>query len=225
MSEDRTSRKILLIEDNKGDARLLEEMMHDTGTTPFTIIWADRLSSGLKYLKRGGIHLVLLDLGLPDSDGFDTFKAIKESAPDVPIIVMTGLNDEKMAIDAVREGAQDYLVKGQVEGNLLIRAMRYAGERKKLEAEREKLIADLQEALAKIKTLKGLLPICSFCKKIRDDQGYWKQMEVYVRDHSNADFSHSICPECARKHYPHLYKEKEKREKEGQHNHGPESVD
>jgi len=74
--------------------------------------------------------------------------------------------------------------------------------RRRSEEERERLILELQEALAKIKRLKGLLPICAYCKKIRDDQGYWNQIEAYIAEHSEADFSHSICPECAEKLYP-----------------------
>ena len=81
-------------------------------------------------------------------------------------------------------------------------------ERKKIEAEREKLISDLREALSKVRTLSGLIPICASCKKIRDDQGYWHQVEVYVSEHTQADFSHSICEECARKLYPEMYKDK-----------------
>jgi len=76
--------------------------------------------------------------------------------------------------------------------------------RKQTEMEREDLIRKLQTALAKIKTLRGLVPICASCKKIRDDQGFWHQLEVYVRDHSEANFSHSICPECAKELYPEL---------------------
>src|SRR4030042_7172515 len=75
-------------------------------------------------------------------------------------------------------------------------------ERKRIEEEREKLIRELQEALAKVKTLSGFLPICMSCKKIRDDKGYWEQVEVYVRDHSEAEFSHGLCPECMKKLYP-----------------------
>jgi DNA-binding NtrC family response regulator len=200
-------KKILLIEDNRGDARLLDEMLKEVPGIKFKLVWADRLDRGIEYLKDEDIELVLLDLGLPDSQGFETFTKIHASVPELPIIVMTGLNDEKLALEAVREGAQDYLVKGQVDGNLLIRAIRYAMERKKLEIEREKIIEKLQDALTKLKTLGGLLPICSFCKKIRDDKGYWNQIEVYVREHSDANFSHSICPECAKKHYPNLYRE------------------
>ena len=75
-------------------------------------------------------------------------------------------------------------------------------ERKKTELERDGLIHQLQQALAEVKTLRGIVPICSFCKKIRDDKGYWNQVEVYVKAHTHADFSHSFCPDCAKKHYP-----------------------
>jgi len=77
-------------------------------------------------------------------------------------------------------------------------------ERKKTEAEREQLIKELQEALAAVKTLRGLLPICSYCKKIRDDKGYYHQIESYIHEHSEAEFSHGICPECAKEHFPDM---------------------
>jgi len=80
-------------------------------------------------------------------------------------------------------------------------------EHKKTEEEREKLIRELREAIDKIKTLSGMLPICASCKKIRDDKGYWKQIEEYLRDHSEAEFSHSLCPDCAKKLYPEFYQE------------------
>ena len=75
-------------------------------------------------------------------------------------------------------------------------------ERKKSEGEKENLIFELQKTLAEVKILRGILPICSFCKKIRNDKGYWDQVEIYVGQHSDAEFSHSICPECIDKHYP-----------------------
>ncbi len=82
-------------------------------------------------------------------------------------------------------------------------------ERKEAEEERARLIGELQEALAKVKTLSGLLPICASCKSIRDDQGYWQQIEAYIRDHSEAEFSHSVCPECAKKLYPEIFDKKQ----------------
>jgi len=87
----------------------------------------------------------------------------------------------------------------------LVGAFRDVTERRQAEAERERLIAELQEAATHVKTLSGLLPICASCKKIRDDKGYWNQIEVYIRDHSQVDFSHSICPDCAQKLYPEVY--------------------
>src|SRR4029077_21110175 len=78
-------------------------------------------------------------------------------------------------------------------------------ERKRADRERERLVGELQRALGEVKTLGGLLPICSHCKKIRDDKGYWNQIELFIRQRSDAKFTHSICPECARKHYPELF--------------------
>jgi len=92
----------------------------------------------------------------------------------------------------------------------ILATLRDPSERIKVENEREKLIKDLQGALAKIKTLKGLLPICASCKKIRNDDGYWQQVESYISDHSEAHFSHGICPECQEKLYPEYYKNKKK---------------
>jgi len=79
--------------------------------------------------------------------------------------------------------------------------------RKKAEIEREELISDLKKALAEIKTLRGIVPICSFCKQIRDDEGFWNKVESYVSKHTHARFSHSVCPECARKHYPEMFED------------------
>lgn len=91
---------------------------------------------------------------------------------------------------------------GQVSGSVGV--MLDITSRKRAEAEKEALIEELQEALTTVKTLRGLLPVCSFCKKIRDDQGYWQQLEAYIQAHSEAVFSHSVCEECARIHYPEL---------------------
>ncbi len=99
-------------------------------------------------------------------------------------------------------GAQDYLIKGEVTASLLSRAIRYAIQHKQIEGEKAQLILQLQAALSKVKLLSGLLPICSSCKKIRDDKGYWNQIESYIHEHSEAEFSHGICPECMKKLYP-----------------------
>ncbi len=125
--------KVLLIEDNPGDARLIREMLAQARGVIFDLEGADRLSAGLKRIGGGGIDIVLLDLSLPDNHGFDTFMEVQAKAPDVPIIVMSGQDDEELAVKAVQEGAQDYLVKGQVDSNLLVRSIRYAIERQRAE--------------------------------------------------------------------------------------------
>jgi PAS domain S-box-containing protein len=100
---------------------------------------------------------------------------------------------------------QPYIADNKVAG--FIGVARDITRRIDLEHEREKLISELQDALANIRTLKGMLPICASCKKVRDDKGYWNQIEAYVSEHSEAEFTHAICPECAKKLYPGYYKE------------------
>lgn len=121
---------ILLIEDNEGDRRLIYEMIKDAGLKTSNYVTAELLSSGIATLKSKEFDVILLDLGLPDSQGIATLQALYAQAPETPIVVMTGLNDEETGIKAVQAGAQDYLVKGIVEGNLLVKSIRYAIERK-----------------------------------------------------------------------------------------------
>ena len=123
--------KVLLVEDNAGDARLIERMLAESGGREFELERVVKLADGLARLAAGGIALVLLDLSLPDSQGLETFTRLHAGAPTVPAIVLSGLNDERVAVQAVQAGAQDYLVKGQVDGPLLGRAMRYAIERER----------------------------------------------------------------------------------------------
>jgi sigma-B regulation protein RsbU (phosphoserine phosphatase) len=124
--------RTLLIEDNPGDARLIQIMLEDEGAEVFEVEHVDRLGTGLRRLERGGVGIVLLDLSLPDSHGLETFAQLHAGAPRIPIIVLSGLNDTTLAVQAVHEGAQDYLIKGQVDSQLLVRAMRYAIERKRM---------------------------------------------------------------------------------------------
>lgn len=126
---------ILLIEDNPDDALLIQELLADTGSASFDWVWAERLSEGLDRLATGKIDVVLLDLSLPDSHGLETFTTAQTQAPDVPIIMLTGLDDEELAVQAVQKGAQDYLTKNRLEGQLLVRSLRYAVERQNLLAE------------------------------------------------------------------------------------------
>ena len=126
---------VLLVEDHPGDARLIREALAEVQATRFEIERVDRLASTLERLAKGGIDIVLLDLSLPDSQGFDTFVKVHAHTPRVPIVVLSGLDDEMVAMRAVQEGAQDYLVKGQVDSNVLVRALRYAITRQQLQEE------------------------------------------------------------------------------------------
>ena len=135
------------------------------------------------------------DLNVKTSQGYvyhDTFRKRKDGVL-VPVSI----------------SAAPIMIKGKTAGSFVI--YKDISKQKEAETEREKVITDLKQALEKVKTLSGLIPICSHCKKIRDDSGYWQKVEEYLSQHSDMDFSHSICPECLQKHYPKQYeKMKEK---------------
>jgi CheY-like chemotaxis protein len=192
--------KILLVEDNPGDALLFEEYLREGAPSgaALSLSRASSLREAMSCLGRETFEVVVLDLGLSDSQGLATFRAFSDHEyATVPIIVLTGLSDNKVGMEAVKLGAQDYMVKNELEGRLLWRSLSYA-------VERHRLLMQLQDALQNIKVLKGLLPICSSCKKIRDDMGYWNQIETYLHEHSEAQFSHGICPDCIQKLYPEV---------------------
>src|ERR1043165_9371475 len=129
--------KVLLIEDNPGDARLIREMLAEEPEAPFALHTADRLAHGLEQLSAGETVLVLLDLSLPDSFGLETFTKVYAHSPTVPIIVLTGNDDQMLALTAVKGGAQDYLVKGRLDRELLLRSMQYSIERKRYQQQLE----------------------------------------------------------------------------------------
>jgi len=146
--------KVLVIEDNPGDTRLIEEMLTQAREVLFNFECVDRLHTGLQRLAQGRIDVVLLDLGLPDSQGLETLAKAHAQTPQVPIVVLTGLYDQALGVRAVREGAQDYLVKGQVDSDWLEHSILYAIERKKGERAKTELIQRLE---AKNKELQYLL--------------------------------------------------------------------
>jgi PAS domain S-box-containing protein len=120
---------VLLVEDNPGDARLFQELVRDTGAGRLKLEHVSRLSAAFDRLDHGHFDVILLDLSLPDEQGLDTLTRMHAHTPNVPIVVLTGLDDEALAVRVVRSGAQDYLVKGRVDGDLLVRSLRYATER------------------------------------------------------------------------------------------------
>ncbi len=129
---------ILFIEDNPGDVRLIKEMLLREQPAKYIITSANSLDQGLKRLKDQDIDLVLLDLGLPDSQGLDTLRAAIDAETNLPVVVLTGLEGKSVGAKAIQIGAQDYLVKGKIEGRLLTRSIRYAIERHELEEKLKK---------------------------------------------------------------------------------------
>lgn len=191
---------VLLIEDNPDDALLIQKYLTNAQRVRYMVTPVERLAQGLKILQHVQFEVILLDLGLPDGGvGLHTFEKVYAHASHIPIIVLTGHDDDEFALGSVQKGAQDYLVKGQVTGAMLGRSIQYAIERKKL-------LTQLENSATEIKKLRGILPICANCKKIRDDRGYWTQVEIYITAHSQTLFSHGICPDCAEKLYPTIYK-------------------
>lgn len=166
-----TSQPILLVEDNPGDALLLKEALRDFNhTPPFELIHVDRLALAIERTKQERFAAVLLDLSLPDAKGVETVVRMQREAATLPIIVLTGLDDDAAAVEAVRAGAQDYLVKGQIDGRLLVRALSYAIERKRLQEamrlhlERITALKDVNVALTANLNLTSVLQV--LCDKV-----------------------------------------------------------
>jgi len=171
--------RILFVEDNLGEVRLVREMLAEgSKQLVFKIEQVDTLAAGIEKTRREKFDVILLDLGLPDSRGLETFYSLHAVSPDVPIIVLTGLDDENAAIEAVRGGAQDYLLKGRLEGELLTRGILYSIERKR--SERVLRIRTLEAESAQVRSetyfdflahdIANLLtPIMAYAELISDD--------------------------------------------------------
>jgi PAS domain S-box-containing protein len=308
---------VLLVEDNPDDAFLLTALLNRSGAN-FELFHTDRADRAEERIRSESFDAVVSDLGLPDSEGLETVRRFVAAAGETPVIALTGLDDEAIAVEALKEGLEDYLIKDQLSPSLLSRVIRYAIQRnqnqrdlrrhemeltdlfensrtgiqwvdgggkilrvnqsllaivgRSLEdclrtpvtavfAESEavrtilldvqaghhrsqtltvrrpggdrtveidvngyweegrfrfsrwfvhdvtdhvRTIADLQKSLAEVRTLKGLIPICASCKRVRNDRGYWDQIEKYVRERTDAEFAHDVCPDCFRKLYPEI---------------------
>ena len=198
---------VLLIEDSQDDIIQIREYLSEESIVlsprQFEVTSATTLREGLEFLQEEeeDWDIVLLDLRLPDSTGAETFRKAHEAAKDTPILLLTHNADEKLAVDLLGEGAQDYLFKSELRGRLLQRAVRYALQRSAILREKQAVIAQREKALAEVRRLQDLLPICSKCKKVRTDDGFWRQVDEYISEHSDARFTHGLCPDCARTVY------------------------
>jgi len=148
---------LFLVEDNPGDARLLREMLSDHGSPETELTHVACMGDAEKHLAQQAVDIILLDLGLPDAHGLDAVRRARSAAPHVPLVVLTGLDDESVATQALQEGAQDFLIKGQIDGRGLIRALRYAVERK---ASEEALFVEKERAQVTLNSI-GDAVICT----------------------------------------------------------------
>ncbi|MFC1976210.1 response regulator [Chloroflexota bacterium] len=193
---------ILAVDDNLTNLQLLFDYLEKLG---FKTLVASDGEMAILQAERTQPDLILLDVMMPGIDGFETCRRLKanRATQEIPVIFMTARSDTESKVKGFRVGAVDYVAKPFQQEEVLARMTTHItirNQQKLIEAHN----AELQEALAKVKLLSGLLPICAHCKKIRDDEGYWQQVEIYVKDHSEADFSHGFCPDCRQEFYPDL---------------------
>ncbi|MGQ9731500.1 MAG: diguanylate cyclase [Candidatus Zipacnadales bacterium] len=160
---------VLLVEDNPGDIVLVQEVLHELPGQPFVFESVSHLAAGLERLKAGGIGVVLLDLNLPDATGLDTLLTACHHAPDVPIVVLTGLDDEAVGLEAMHHGAQDYLVKGTLTAESLARSLRYAiGRHQTL---RQLRMMSTVDELTGLNNRRGFLTLAERFLKLADRNG------------------------------------------------------
>jgi len=185
--------KVMVVEDDVLIAEDIRISLEDMGYCVCSTV-----TSGEEAIEQAAEQMpdvVLMDIVLGgEMDGVEAAETLGAEY-DFPVVFLTSFADEETLERARTAGPFGYLVK-PFEDRELRATLEMALYKHRAEQEREKLIRELEEANAKIKTLRGILPICGYCKKIRDDQGYWDEVEVYVRNHSEAEFSHSLCPEC-----------------------------
>ena len=187
--------RVLIAEDDATSRLVLEAILKKSGYVVISTCDGDQALAALQ--AEDAPRLAILDWMMPGLDGPQVCRRLREQKEQAPtyIILLTALSGKQDIIAGLGAGADDYVTKPFDRGELLARVR--VGERViALEDALSARVAELEDALSHIRTLQGILPICSYCRKVRDDEGYWQQVETYVRDHSEAQFSHGICPEC-----------------------------
>lgn len=176
---------VLVVDDNPQNIKLLGTLLEKNGYEPAVFL---NCKEALIFLKKEKPDLILLDIMMPEMDGYEMCEKIKkdESTQNIPVIFLSGKTETDDLVRGFEAGAADYVTKPFQPAELLARIRTHIG---------------LKKAKEEIQTLKGLIPICSCCKKIRDDEGVWNLLENYIEEHSQAKFSHGLCFECLEKLY------------------------
>ena len=201
--------RILIAEDDLTSRTVLAGVLEKCGHE--VVVTVNGAEAWLVLQQPDAPALAILDWIMPEADGLDVVRLVRALQTDRPpyIIMLTSKGDKADIVAGLDAGADDYLAKPFDTGELLARVE--VGRRMvEMQDALAAKVEELREALMHIKTLRGIVPICANCKKIRDDRGYWNQVEIYVRNHTEAKFSHGICPECMEKLYPEYAGEDDK---------------
>ena len=200
---------ILIVDDAPENIRMLSELLRGE----YSVRVATSGGKAIQIARSGTPpDLILLDVIMPDPDGYETCKRLKadERSRNIPVIFVTAIGVEESESYGFELGAVDYITKpfnpvivqARVRTHLTLR--RYSLELESQKAALSARIYELELAKDHIKTLQDFIPICSYCKRIRDDQNYWNQLEGYLQAHSEIQFSHGICPDCLEQHFPEI---------------------
>jgi AmiR/NasT family two-component response regulator len=196
--------RVLIVEDDYLVSETIRGMLEEEG---YAVV--GEAADGREAIAMAqAVHpdVVLMDLGMPDMDGIQAARYLQDHCP-IPVVALTAYETPEMVERASAAGVGAYLVKppgAREVGRAITVAMARFDDLMEL----RRLNAELQKALNEIKTLKGMIPICASCKKIRDDEGFWQDVAVYIQKHSEAEFTHGLCPDCAKKLYPAFYEDK-----------------
>lgn len=190
-------RNILIVDDQPNNLRVLFASLQ---AQKMNVFIADNGKQAIEQIERLQPDIILMDVMMPGMDGFETCQKIKSDTRfcHIPIIFMTALTDTRDKLSAFSAGGVDYISKPFQQEEVLARIDTHLT----ISDLRQQLITknqNLEKMLQEVKTLRGILPICSRCRMVRDDKGYWKQVELYITEHSEVEFSHSYCPQCLNK--------------------------
>lgn len=193
--------RILIVDDVPANIAILGELLR----TEYELAVATDGRKALQLAREQHPDLVLLDVMMPGMDGYTVCATLKRQpeTADLPIIFVTARTETEDIVRGFEAGAVDYLTKPFRPPEVLQR-VRVHLELKRTRDTLQATVNQLTQALAQVTLLSGLLPICAHCKKIRNDGGYWERVESYIEEHSSAVFSHGICPDCVRQHYPEI---------------------
>ena len=191
---------VLVVDDTRDNVRFLADILRGEG---YSVRPALSGVLALVAVEKDPPDIILLDVMMPEMNGYQVCGRLKadEKTRDIPVIFISALDEVADKVKGFKVGGVDFITKPFQVEEVLARIDTHLTLRR-LQVEREQKNKDLEAALAEIKALRGLIPICSKCKKVRDDEGYWKQIEFYIQEHSEATFSHSLCPDCIKILYP-----------------------